>query len=181
MKRKPNQKPAGIEEGLKPQKCACGPNAVLCIVYQYQPDRKPVSVTCITGECSRKTKPTGKPPLFPRIVFHCGRWPYRVGSTKRTQYVGKLINKLIYEQLPAPVLPTLQERNPVTERGYRKHKHFQFLTADTGNVHLDRQITAVTMIMKVSDDKKDFEDNFKRAFAKEYQERLPLVVDVAKD
>jgi hypothetical protein len=59
--------------------------------------------------------------------------------------------------------------------------NFQFLTADTGNVHLDRQITAVTMIMKVSDDKKDFEDNFKRAFAKEYQERLPLVVTVKRD
>ena len=48
-------------------------------------------------------------------------------------------------------------------------------------MHLDRQITAVTMIMKVSDDKKDFEDNFKRAFAKEYQERLPLVVTVKRD
>jgi hypothetical protein len=118
------------------------------------------------------------PEEFFKQIYRLHGWPYRVGSTKRTQYVGKLINKLIYEQLPAPVLPTLQERNPVTDKGYRKHKHFQFLTADTGNVHLDRQITAVTMIMKVSDDKKDFEDNFKRAFAKEYQARLPLVINL---
>jgi len=60
---------------------------------------------------------------------------------------------------------------------YRKHKHFQYLTADTGNVHLHRQITAVTTIMKVSDDRKDFEDNFNKAFGKHYQGRLPLVVD----
>jgi P63C domain len=77
-------------------------------------------------------------------------------------------------------LPTLKELNPVTEKGYRKHKHFQFLTADTGNIHLDRQITAVTMLLKVSDDKADFWENFKKAFAKEYQPRLALVVDVEK-
>jgi hypothetical protein len=120
------------------------------------------------------------PEEFFKQIYRIHNWPYRVGSTKRTQYVGKLINKLVYEQLPPPVLPTLKELNPVTEKGYRKHKHFQFLTADTGNIHLDRQITAVTMLLKVSDDKADFWENFKKAFAKEYQPRLALVVDVEK-
>jgi P63C domain len=120
------------------------------------------------------------PEEFFKQLYRIHNWPYRVGSTKRTQYVGKLINKLVYEQLPPPVLPTLKELNPVTEKGYRKHKHFQFLTADTGNIHLDRQITAVTMLLKVSDDKADFWENFKKAFAKEYQPRLALVVDVEK-
>ena len=92
--------------------------------------------------------------------------------------MGQLINKYIYEQLPPPVLPELRKLNPVNDRGYRRHKHFQYLTADTGNVHLDRQITAVTTILKVSDDRKDFEENFKKAFGKPYQPRLPLVVDV---
>jgi len=76
-----------------------------------------------------------------------------------------------------PYCPNSESLNPVTESGYRKHKHFQHLTADTGNVHLDRQITATTTIMKVSDDRKDFEENFAKAFAKTYQNRLPLVVD----
>ncbi len=116
------------------------------------------------------------PEEFFKQLYRLHNWPYRVGSTQRTQYVGKLINKLIYEQLPPPVLPTLRERNPVTEKGYRKHKHFQFLTPETGNVHLDRQITAVTMLLKVSEDKAEFDDKFKKAFAKEYQERLPLIV-----
>ncbi len=65
------------------------------------------------------------------------------------------------------MLDELRKLNPVTEKGYRKHKHFQYLNAHTGNPHLDRQITAVTMTMRISDDKKDFEDNFKKAFARE--------------
>ena len=71
----------------------------------------------------------------------------------------------------------LRELSPTTDKGYRRYKHFQLLTADTGNLHLNRQITATTMIMKVSDSKPDFEDNFDNAFAKEYQPKLPLVVN----
>jgi hypothetical protein len=119
------------------------------------------------------------PDEFFKQVYRLHGWPYRPGSAKRPSYVGQLINKYIYEQLPPPVLPELQKLNPVTERGYRRHKHFQYLSADTGNVHLDRQITAVTTIMKVSDDRKDFEGNFAKAFAKTYQHQLPLVVNVS--
>ncbi len=117
------------------------------------------------------------PDEFFKQVYRLHGWPYRPGSAKRPSYVGQLINKYIYEQLPPPVLPELRKLNPVTESGYRRHKHFQHLTADTGNVHLDRQITATTTIMKVSDDRKDFEENFSKAFAKTYQHRLPLVID----
>jgi len=118
------------------------------------------------------------PDEFFRQVYRLHRWPYRAGSARRPSYVGQLINKYIYEQLPPPVLPELRKLNPVTDRGYRRHKHFQFLTADTGNIHLDRQITATTTIMKVSDDRKNFEENFQKAFGKIYQQRLPLVIDV---
>jgi hypothetical protein len=117
------------------------------------------------------------PDEFFKQVYRLHGWPYRPGTAKRPSYVGQLINKYIYEQLPPPVLPELKRLNPITDRGYRKHKHFQYLTADTGNVHLDRQITAVTTIMKVSDDRKDFEGNFNKAFGKPYQARLPLIVD----
>lgn len=117
------------------------------------------------------------PDEFFKQVYRLHGWPYRPGSAKRPSYVGQLINKYIYEQLPPPVLPELRKLNPVTESGYRRHKHFQHLSADTGNVHLDRQITATTTIMKVSDDRSDFEENFAKAFAKTYQHRLPLVVN----
>jgi hypothetical protein len=118
------------------------------------------------------------PDEFFRHIYRLQEWEYKPGSAKRTPHVGKLINRYIYEELPPGVLPELQRLNPRTERGYRRHKHFQFLTADTGNPHLDRQITAVMTIMKISDTRDEFEQNFKKAFGKDYQTRMPLVVEV---
>ena len=118
------------------------------------------------------------PNEFFRQIYRIHGWELKPGSNHRPSYVGKFINRYIYQELPPGVLEELRNRNPITDRGYRKHKHFQLLTADTGSPHLDRQITAVTMIMKVSDSKSDYEQKFQRAFAKEYQERLPLVVEV---
>jgi hypothetical protein len=118
------------------------------------------------------------PDDFFRHIYRLQGWEYRPGTAKRTPQVGKLINKYVYDELPPGVLSELQRLNPRTERGYRKHKHFQFLTADTGNPHLDRQVTAVLTIMKISETKDDFEESFKKAFGKPLQTRLPLVIDV---
>jgi len=83
------------------------------------------------------------PNTFFKEVFRIYGWPYKAGSTKRPSVVGKFINRYIYEPLPPNVLPKIQELNPVTEKGWRRWKNFQFL-AETGNEHVDRQITAVT-------------------------------------
>ena len=119
------------------------------------------------------------PDEFFRQVYRLNGWGYRPGTTKRTPQVGKLINKYVYEQLPKGVLDELRRRNPVTEKGYRKHKHFQFLTVDTGHPHLDRQITVVTTLMRISSTKQEFEDLFAKAFPNGCEQlRLPLVIDV---
>jgi hypothetical protein len=118
------------------------------------------------------------PDEFFKQIYRLQGWPYRSGNAKRTPYVGRLINKYVYEQLPPGVLNELRKRNPVTEHGYRRHKHFQLLTADTGNPHLDKQIATVTTLMRVSTDRAQFEELFNRAFQKDYQERLPLVIPV---
>ena len=68
--------------------------------------------------------------------------------------------------------------NPITEKGYGRHKHFQFLTANTGNPHLDKQISTVTTLMRAARNKDEFNEMFDRAFAPEYQEKMPLIVDV---
>ena len=116
------------------------------------------------------------PDEFFKQIYRLQGWSYRPGSAKRTPYVGKLINKYVYEQLPPGVLEELRRRNPVTAAGYRRYKHFQYLTVDTGNPHLDKQITAATIIMRISDDKRQFEDNFDKAFPskKSFQRHLAL-------
>ncbi len=121
------------------------------------------------------------PDEFFKQVFKIHSWKYQPGSTKRPQYVGKFINEFVYEQLPPGVLDELRRRNPVTEAGYRRHKHTQFLTVDTGNDHLDKQITAVTTIMRIADDKDQFKTLFRKAYPlREDDERKPLVVDMSK-
>ncbi len=116
------------------------------------------------------------PDEFFEQVYRLQGWDYRPGMAKRTPYVGKLINKYVYDQLPPGVLDELRELNPVTDKGWRKHKHHQYLTAETGNTHLDRQISTVTTLMRIAEDKDQFEDLFERAFPPP-QMRLPLKVD----
>jgi hypothetical protein len=122
------------------------------------------------------------PNEFFKQVYRIHGWEYKPASTQRTPLVGKLINEWIYKELPPGVLPKLQEVNPVTEKGYRRHKHHQYLTADTGIEHLDKQIDTVTTLMRVSDNREEFDRLFARAFSKPekpVQGRLPLVIDVA--
>lgn len=117
------------------------------------------------------------PDEFFREIYRLQEWEYKPGTSQRTPYVGKLINKYVYEQLPPHVLDELRRRNPRNASGNRSYKHFQFLTADTGNAHLNQQISTVTTLLRLARDKADFEDLFERAFPPP-QERLPLVIEL---
>jgi hypothetical protein len=116
------------------------------------------------------------PSEFFREIYRINGWEFKPGSAKRTPYVGKLINKYVYAPLPPGVLDELRRLNPVTDTGRRRHKHFQYLTLDTGNKHLDRQISTVTTLLRISDTKDDFERLFEKAFPPP-QMRLPLVIE----
>jgi len=94
-------------------------------------------------------------------------WAFDAESSARTAYIGKLTNRLIYDQLPPGVHEDLRRKNPVdplTKR--RRRKHFQLLTEDIGEPHLDRQITAVTALLRAtpSGQWKFFEMVFAQAF-----------------
>lgn len=117
------------------------------------------------------------PDEFFEQIYRLQRWEFKPGTSKRNPYVGKLINKYVYDQLPPGVLDELRQKNPVLESGRRANKHHQFLTEGTGNSHLDRQISTVTTLMRISDDKQHFEELFDRAFPP-VQPKLPLIIDV---
>ena len=118
------------------------------------------------------------PSEFFKNIYRLYDWEYKPGVTKAPRYIGKFISKYVYDPLPPGVHQQLRELNPTNEKGQRKHKHFQFLTESVGDPHLDKQIIAVTTLLKISDNPRTFDDNFQRAFSKHYQPRLPLVVDV---
>jgi len=115
------------------------------------------------------------PDDFFEQVYRLQGWDYEKGNSKRPGYVGKLINKYIYDALPVGVTEELQQVNPRNENGNRPRRHHQHLSTDTGNVHLDRQISTVITLMRISNSNSEFEDLFARAFAP--QLRLPVVID----
>ncbi|MEZ4395178.1 MAG: P63C domain-containing protein [Polyangiales bacterium] len=124
-------------------------------------------------------------PAFPddffREIYRLRGWEYRPGNTKGPRYIGKLINRYIYEQLPSGVLDRLRELNPVTETGRRRHRHRQFLTDHTGDPHLDKQITVVTTLMRVSRDNHEFESLFRKAFPRVGEQQLLRISEHAED
>lgn len=125
---------------------------------------------------------------FFKEVYRIHGWEYKPGNTRSPRYIGKFINKYIYEPLPPGVLEKLRELNP-SSKGQRRHKHFQFLTDDIGEPHLDRQVAVTTSLLTISDNKDMFKSVFTRAFSKHYQRSLPgmesealvpLVLDVSE-
>jgi hypothetical protein len=103
------------------------------------------------------------PHEFFKQVHRLWGWEYKEGSLHGPRYVGKIINDCIYKRLPPGVAEELHKKNPATN-GRRKHHHHQWLTDETGIPHLDKQITAVTTLMAVSDDKPMFDALLKKRF-----------------
>lgn len=90
------------------------------------------------------------PDEFYKRMFELRGWPYNPASVKRPSIIGKYTNDLIYERLAPGVLTELQKRNPLTERGHRKHKHFQYLTENIGHPKLREHLASVITLMRAS-------------------------------
>lgn len=117
------------------------------------------------------------PDEFFREIYRLREWEFRPGTAKRTPFVGKLVRHYIYEQLPQGVIDELERLNPLDDRGRRPKRHHQYLTADTGHPHLDKQISTVTTLMRVSANQEEFEVLFERAFPP-VNPRLPFIVEM---
>lgn len=110
---------------------------------------------------------TKYPISFYEQLYRVLGWPFDASSSARSAYIGQLTNKLIYDRLPPGVHEELRRKNPTdpaTKR--RKKKHFQLLTEDVGEQHLDRQLTAVITLLRAtpSGQWKFFEMLFNQAF-----------------
>ena len=118
------------------------------------------------------------PQIFFQEIYRLYGWEYKEGQSKHPQYVGKFINTYIYEELPEGVLEELRRLNPRGESGNRARKHHQYLTVDTGNVHLDRQILTVSTLLQVSADLDNFKELFDRRFPRAGRKALRVNVSV---
>lgn len=116
-------------------------------------------------------------------MFRLLGWTYNPPQVKKPKLIAKLTDELIYKQLPPGVREELKRKNPPNEKGRRKFKNHQFLTPEIGNGHLEKQIAAVTTLMKASSGNKVlFKMLFQNAFPKLGQQlSLGLTLDEADD
>lgn len=139
----------------------------------YQQDRARDELNRILeAYISEELRPWTKrfPDEFFKQVYRLHGWEYREGHHKRPRYVGKLVNQWVYDKLPPGVLQELKRRNPPNESWYRRYRHHQFLTEETGEPNLDKQIIEVTTLMRVADDKATFARLFNKAFPRTGQQ-----------
>ena len=105
------------------------------------------------------------PDAFYAELHRVRGWPYRPGNHARNGYVGKLTTALIYDPLPPGVRQELEAKNPyIPEIKGRRHRHHQMLTEEVGHPHLEKQITSVTTLLRISDDWAEFSKHFSKAF-----------------
>lgn len=83
--------------------------------------------------------------------FRLNGWEWKPeNAQKRPGVIGKWTNKYIYERIAPNLLKELEKKNPKNKKGYREHKHFQFLTDEIGEPKLREFFGGLTALAKAS-------------------------------
>ena len=103
------------------------------------------------------------PDEFTDEIYRVYGWE-RKAQNRGPRYAGKLIRQLVYEKMPKPILPALDEQNP-SEKGQRKLKHHQFLTPKQGLDHFRSQIITIMTLLRISMNKQEFKAHLRRLYS----------------
>ncbi len=131
--------------------------AIIDEVTGYQYDREHDELQkLLSAYISEELLPWAKrfPDEFYRQMFRLKNWTYN--GNNRPQYVGKLTNHYIYDQLPDGVLEELKHKTPKNKRLH------QSLTDEVGVPHLDKQLQKTIALMQASDTWEEFEALFNK-------------------
>lgn len=80
-------------------------------------------------------------------------YPPKNGKVSRPGFFGHVTNRVIYKKLAPEILPELKKQANKLGKSVRLH---QTLTPNKGHPDLQKLVTSVTTIMKLSKDKEDF-------------------------
>jgi hypothetical protein len=114
------------------------------------------------------------PVEFTKELYRVYGWNYSPDN-RGPRYASKLIRKLLYEQMPPPVLPELDRINPANKTTWqRKGRHHSYLTLETGLEHFKGQLSGTMALLRATpdNDRRMFLRLFDRAYGK--QKRLDL-------
>lgn len=106
---------------------------------------------------------------FFKEMFRVYGWPWPYAETRYKgpvgpRYAGKIIKKIIFENLPPGVLDELERLNPPNKKWQRKSRMGQLLTSDIGHPHVEKLVAVTTALFRISEDR----DAFWRAYAKAF-------------
>lgn len=108
-------------------------------------------------------------PFF-KEMFRVYGWPWPADveykGPQGPRYAGKIIKKIIFENLPPGVLDELERRNPPNKKWQRKSRMTQLLTSEIGHPHVEKLVAVNTALFQISDNRDDFWRAHKRAFPK---------------
>lgn len=145
--------------------------------YQYDRERDELQ-KILAAYIRKELLPWTKrfPDEFYKEMFRLKKWEYK--GTPKPSYVGKLTNYLVYEQLPEGVLEELENKNPIIDnKRWRRYRHHQYLTQETGIPHLDKHLVSIITLMRVCDTWEQFDKMFRKAFNIPYQIEIEFPED----
>lgn len=131
--------------------------------YVYERERNELQII-LEKYISKELMPWTKkfPHEFFEQIYRLHGWTWPKIHKNHPQCVGNIINKYVYEALPVGVLEEIKSKNPPNENGNRKHKHHQWLSESMGNKSLEKQVSKVVTLMKVSDNMIHFNELIER-------------------
>lgn len=132
--------------------------------YQYNREKDELQ-KILKAYISEELLPWQKrfPDIYYKELFRLNGWDFTVkGIKKRPSVIGTWTNTIIYEELPKGILEELKKKIPKSEAGNRTERFHQHLTLDVGEPNLEKQINKVVTLFQISDNMKQFWDNFKK-------------------
>jgi hypothetical protein len=78
--------------------------------------------------------------------------------------VGMITRDIVYKRLAPGVLEELEQKNPLTEQGYRKVKHHQYLSSEIGHPALAQHLHTIVCLMRASSNWKHFYHTIQKVF-----------------
>lgn len=88
------------------------------------------------------------PDEFYKQIFRLKGWNWPI--SKKPLEVGRITKDIVYKRLAPGIVEELEQRNPCTDKGYRKVKHHQYLSNNIGHPALSQHIHALTILMRSS-------------------------------
>ena len=116
------------------------------------------------------------PDDFYRQMFRLRDWPWKGMKVNRPSVVGKYTNDFVWDRLAPGIRDELERLNPKTDRGSRRGRHHQWLTADVGHPALQKHLSGVMALMRASTRWDQFTRMLQRAYPK-INTNLELPID----